>query len=134
MRNFAAVAFAVTLASLSAAKADVPGPDWMPMEQSHESATRRLLNSKPMTVGGKAKASKTDRSWNFTLTPKPASSCARSQTIKKLRPPQLAAFRLLVHFAGEPLLVFFSALFFFNPSPTNSPDTLLSKLNTGPSC
>jgi RES domain-containing protein len=35
MRNFAAVAFAVTRASLSAAKADVPGPDWMPMEQSH---------------------------------------------------------------------------------------------------
>jgi hypothetical protein len=33
MRNIAAIAFAVTLASLSAAKADVPGPDWMPMEQ-----------------------------------------------------------------------------------------------------
>ena len=33
MRNIAAIAFAVTLAWLSAAKADVPGPDWMPMEQ-----------------------------------------------------------------------------------------------------
>ena len=33
MRIIAAIAFAATLASLGVANADVPGHDWMPMEQ-----------------------------------------------------------------------------------------------------
>ena len=34
MRNIAAIAFAIALSTVSlTAKADQPGPDWMPMEQ-----------------------------------------------------------------------------------------------------
>ena len=72
MRNFAAVAFAVTLASLSAAKADVPGPDWMPMEQNYKVswATRRLLKLKADDGRWEGEGIKNGQKFEFHADPK----------------------------------------------------------------
>jgi hypothetical protein len=60
-----------SLAIASTARADQPGPDWMPMEQ----VKAKVLQSgytqvTKIEAAGKAKASRTDKRWNSMPTPK----------------------------------------------------------------
>ena len=78
MNKPASVVFAVALSvgPANLARADQPGPDWMPaqkvIEQISSRAIRRLTRLKPMTADGKAKASRTARRWTFTPIRRPA--------------------------------------------------------------
>ena len=76
MKKLASVAFAVALSagSLNLARADQPGPDWMPaqqvIEQVLKSGYTQVTNLKLTMADGKAKVSKTGRRWTSMPIPR----------------------------------------------------------------
>ena len=72
MKRIAAVAFVAILASLSTAKADQPGPDWMPAQQVIEKVLKsgytQVTQLEADDGRWEGKASRMVRRWISTLT------------------------------------------------------------------